>query len=448
MTARITAWLVLLVAAAAPWAFGATDPAWAAALAIGCLVPGAVALVASGPLVTGRANAVALAAVALAALVGLLPVPHALRAFLLPGGTHLLDAVGAGGGLRTLSLAPRATARAAALAAAYVLAFLALEREARKPSGRRVVTVTLALTGVLLAALGIAQHVSQSEDLQPRIYWTIQVYEAGTPFGPYVNRNHFAGAMSVLACVAAGEALAAWSEQRVRVGAAYALAGGTMLAALAVTTSRGGALGACAGLVFLVACAPAGRRFRGVLLTAGALAAVAAVLAWTGLLDRFLNRFVTLSGRWQNRFRVQADAWNVFLGNPATGTGAGTFESVYPAFQTVCDDRIFEDAHSDWAQILMETGLVGVAAAVLAVRRVVVWVRAGQAAVGPVRWRVLGPAAGVVAVAAHGVFEVNLHVPANALLTVCALSLASAAAVGQDVPPHSRECASAAASAA
>jgi hypothetical protein len=44
-----------------------------------------------------------------------------------------------------------------------------------------------------------------------------------------------------------------------------------------------------------------------------------------------------------------------------------------------------------------------------------------------------------VAIAAHGIVDVNLHVPANALLTVVALSLACAAALGPADAPARTE---------
>ena len=50
-------------------------------------------------------------------------------------------------------------------------------------------------------------------------------------------------------------------------------------------------------------------------------------------------------------------------------------------------------------------------------------------------WPVLGPAAGALAVCVHGFFEVNLHVPANALLFTATLSLAYAAAVRRSGSP-------------
>jgi len=344
-----------------------------------------------------------------------------------------------------LSLAPEATREALALAVAYVGAFLLLRAEARRRGGRHAVVALLTLSGVGLAALGVAQHLTQPDPEHRLLYWTVPLAEVGTPFGPYVNRNQFAGAMAILAAIAAGEAMASRAEGRRGRASLFGGAAALEVVALCATTSKGGIAGAAVATALLWASLGAGRRLRGLVGIAAGAAGLAAVLAWTGALGEIAHRFAHFEGRWMGRFQVQADAVRVFLRNPWSGTGAGSFEAVYPAHQTVCDDRAFDNAHSDWAQFLMETGLLGVLAAALVVRAVLPWARAGARAEGAARWRVLGPLAGVAACVAHGFVDVGLHIPANALLTVSALSLASAAAAPAD---ESARAAASAASAA
>ena len=110
-----------------------------------------------------------------------------------------------------------------------------------------------------------------------------------------------------------------------------------------------------------------------------------------------------------------------------------TFASAYPPFQTVDDVRFFSSAHSDWAQFLMETGVLGLAFAVAAGREFVARLRDAGADESPRRWHVIGPAAGCIALCVHGFFETNLHVPANALLFTVTLSLACGASLRRDV---------------
>jgi hypothetical protein len=80
----------------------------------------------------------------------------------------------------------------------------------------------------------------------------------------------------------------------------------------------------------------------------------------------------------------------------------------------------------------METGLCGVAYAAAAVREAASALRRALAGDGATRWAAVGPAAGCFAVCVHGLFETNLHVPANALLFAAALALAYGACVRND----------------
>jgi O-antigen ligase len=458
--ARPLAWLLALVASAAPWAFGAVDPSWTALLTIGCLVPAGLALLldafSRNPPPVPRGTSAALVALVAVPLLGTIPLPGAVRSFLAPGGTALLAETDPStrDAWIPVSFDPAATQAALGLAAAYAGAFLLLAREAARPSGRQVVTALLSLSGVALAIFGVLQHAAHAGDPDPRIYGIVPIYEVGTPYGPYVNRTHFAGAMALFACIAAGECAALWAEARRAAAIPYAAAAVVTLGALAATTARGGVLGVGAAALFVLATVPSGRRVRVTIVIALLAAAGAGILVATGALDAFLARIGTVYGRWTYRFLVQRDAFSAFLGNPVAGTGAGSFNGAFAPWQRIHDERTFANAHSDWAQIVMETGLLGLGAVALAAGPFCAWVRGtltptatptttavgtgSHRVTGAARWRVIGPAAGVVAIVAHGLVDVNLHVPANALLTVCALSLASAASLAGGPAPDGR----------
>lgn len=435
MTAAL---LLVLVACASPWAFGAVEPYWWSIAAGSCLViaAGSFAVRALGrgddtrlPPVATRL-AIALPALALA---GLLPIPMAVREILSPAAARVLAAAdpAAATGWRPISLDPHGTLVAACVAAACAATFWIVAASSLDARRARVLTGLFLASGALLAAFGLWHRLAHYD---PRAVfwgsWRVELPDEATPFGPYVNRNHFAGAMELVTGVAAGSALAAFESRRRAAGVLCAAVGALAAVAAIVTMSRGGLIGLAAGAVVLVAAA-GGRTRRRVALAAVAVIAVTIAVLWaTGLLEDLAGRFeVSSEGRWKNRFAVQWDAVRVFAGNPVLGTGAGSFEAAYPPFQSVADVRFFNNAHSDWAQFLMETAIAGVVFVVLAVREIVPrGVRAATTR-APSRWLCLGPLAGCASVAAHGFFDVNLHVPANALLFAVALSLAYAAAV-------------------
>ena len=417
---------------AAPWAFGAVDAKWAAAASAACLALGALSLLlrALRPDPAERLplrRELLLVALPATAAFGFVPVSQGLREVLSPA-TAAVTALdpGTASGWHAMSLDPRSTLAAVALAASCAVVFWTSALAARDEARARVLRGVLLAAGAALAAFGLVQRLVRYDP--QAIYWVFQLPDIATPFGPYVNRNHFAGAMELVGFTAAGSVLAALANGRRRGAAAPGVAAGLALVALVATTSRGAMLGLAAGAVVLLAAAPRTARRRAVLAAVAVGVLLVAVVVALGLGTDLAERFdPEAAGRWRNRFAVQRDALSVFAGSPLFGTGAGTFAEVYPAFQTVKDLRTFGNAHSDWAQFLMETGLVGAAFAAAALREAWRWVGETAARTDASRWRAAGPLAGCAAVCVHGLVETNLHVPANALLVAATLSLASAA---------------------
>jgi O-antigen ligase len=309
------------------------------------------------------------------------------------------------------------------VAAACAAVFWIVGRESARGRHDRTFRAVFVAGGVALAVFGLVQRTWRYD---PRsIYWSVTLPDVATPFGPYVNRNHFAGAMLLFAGVAAGSAAHALAEGRRAVAGAFAAAGGVVAVALVATMSRGAMVGAGAGALFLAAVAGRSGRLRMLAWILAGGAVVVAALAALGLLHEFAQRLnLSGGGRWKSRFDAQWDALRVFASNPVFGTGAGTFSSALPPFQTAGLGRSFSSAHSDWAQFLMETGLVGAAFAAACFRRFFAVTASATAPHAPSRWLVLGPAAGCLALCVHGLFETNLHMASNALLLAVTLSLA------------------------
>jgi O-antigen ligase len=424
----------MAVACAAPWAFGALDAKWSAAASAACLAVGGLALALRalrrdpGAALPRRQELLLVALPAVAAI-GLLPISGSVRAALSPGTAEVtaLDPSTAAS-WHPISLDPRSTLSATALAAACALVFWAVALAARDESRARTLRGMLLTAGAALAAFGLVQRLVRYDP--QAIYWSVQLPDVATPFGPYVNRNHFAGAMELVGFTAAGSVLAALAGGRRSAAFAPGAAAALALVALVATTSRGALVGIAAGAAVLLLAAPRTQRRRAALAAAGAVVLVVLVVVVLGLGADLAKRFdPEEAGRWRNRFAVQRDAVRAFAGSPVFGTGAGTFAEVYPSFQSVNDVRTFGNAHSDWAQLLMETGLLGAAFAAAALAEAWRWTRDAAASVEPSRWLAAGPLAGCAALCAHGLVETNLHVPANALLAAATLSLASAASL-------------------
>ena len=185
---------------------------------------------------------------------------------LLPGlaflALALLQLAPLGGG--PVTLAPEATRRGIT----FVLAFLLLHQSAaaafaHSPARRRF-RAMLAWLGAALALIALAQLASGTK----LAYGFFESLEGGLPYGPFVNRNHFAGYMLLVLPMALGLLADAWRAYSRRVGdnpnARRSLVGlqtreGTRLVyaalppllgigALLASTSRGGILAFFAAL--------------------------------------------------------------------------------------------------------------------------------------------------------------------------------------------------------
>lgn len=267
--------------------------------------------------------------------------------------------------------------------------------------------------------------------------WTV-----GDVFGSYVITNHFAGAITLtipfLAAawlVAARRWMPAWLNRCV---AASLFAGGFATIALLVKSRAGTASFVMAALTFLLMAVPAGAWRRGIAaLTIGYAGMLTVfVLALFGPIHDvdiwFPQQIQPVLSTLLKDGRVVAThvAQRMFLASPVLGTGLGTYGDLYP--RMVGDGEPLYFAHNDYAQLLAESGLVGlglstVPAVALARAARYFWRHASgvERTLGAAAW------AAVAGIGIHSFFDWNLHVPANALLTCVAAGLALASGAGE-----------------
>ena len=153
-------------------------------------------------------------------LLQLVPLPPAVLRLVSPGSFSfyndpLLVPLAA---WRPISVSPPDTLRGLAFLAAFSLLFLAVFREMAETAWRRRLLLTVVGVGVALTVVAFVQAASPEPRRiyglwRPRWDWAV--------FGPYVNRNHFAGYLVMAAPLAIGFALeaiarlrAAWGRRR------------------------------------------------------------------------------------------------------------------------------------------------------------------------------------------------------------------------------------------
>jgi O-antigen ligase len=450
LTLAAVAWGAFAFGAVYEWAF------WP--LAGGCLLAGVTALAASRRAegLGNRALAVALAAIAVAIGSQLVPLPVSLLKSLSPETDSVLrqfDPAYAMGltPRHTLSVMSADTWNALALYLSFSILALGLAR-AFSLTGSRPLVEGLAIVGVLLALVGIVQ-----KPLFTGAIYGFWVPEAGSSgvFGPFVNRNHFAGWM--LMALPLVLALLGVKLQRgwrgLRPGWRYRVlwlsspdasrllllgaAAGVMSLSLVLTMSRSGMAALALALVLcgwsIVRGMASGSRRMAAMAYVACL--VVAIVAWVGV-DAIVDRFAAVNwSEFNNRRGAWIDARAIASAFPLTGTGLNTYSVATLFFQRHDVTRHYAQAHNDYLQIAAEGGVLLVLPIAIAlitfgwqVRRRLVEDRLGSTS----WWLRRGSVAALVAVGLQETVEFSLQMPGNAALfaVVCAIALHRSSTVG------------------
>jgi O-antigen ligase len=210
--------------------------------------------------------------------------------------------------------------------------------------------------GFLVSIFGILQHLT----FNGKLYWFREMRYGGIPFGPYVNRNHFAGFVELILPLALVPlVLGRVRRERWPVVGLFAV---VPIGALFLSASRGGIVSFGVELAVL-ALVMIQRRTRGKQLFAGAAVLLLALFMvyWLGvgqLLQRFssLQSLEVTAGK---RASMRRDTWQIFLHRPLAGTGLGTLQIVYPPYESLYDGKIVNHTHNDYLEALAETGILG-----------------------------------------------------------------------------------------
>lgn len=309
------------------------------------------------------------------------------------------------------------------LGACLLLFFLAVQ-VFRTAQEMRVFVWFLLLLGFAVSVFAVLQHFT----FNGKLYWFRELRYGGIPFGPYVNRNHFAGLIELLA--PPGLALLVLRAVRRELLPLVALFTVLPIGALFLSASRGGIVSFLAQVCLLSMMIFMRRRERSHLAAGATVVLLAgALVAWLGV-GRALERFA----KWESlevteaqRLGMIKDSWRIFLDHASSGTGLGTLMAVYPKYASDYDGKVVNHAHNDYVEALAETGLVG---SVFGLLFIVLLFRSGLANLrsSPNAFDLAIRAGALVACAGllvHSLVDFNLHIPSNALLFFLQAALAS-----------------------
>lgn len=438
----ILAWGVLAFGSVYPWAY------WPLAIASAALGSWSLAYTSGWRDPRIRTLAYGVVGVVAAIAIQIISVPRAVLETVSPAVDRFFVQYRVGyepGAFQTLSLDPGSTFVNLCLAAAFGTLLVGLTRLVRYLRLDWITSQVMGL-GVALAVIGLVQKAFYGSTPDWPVYGFWRTVEDGDPFGPFLNRNHFAGwmlmAMPLVASYAWGLAqmnrpaalrhvsdglrwLASVDGNRILLVAIVAL---LLAVSVVVSGSRSGMGGLAVVVVglgyFAVGSVTSrSRRIAAVLLLASLLGTA---VVWAGA-GTVVSRFGQASGDIGGRIGAWRDTTRMISDFPFTGTGLGGYRPAMFVYQTADRFRMYSQAHNDYLQLAAEGGLlVGIPAVILLVI-VVAGIRRRLAAGDDnelTYWLRRGAMVGLIGIAAQSVVEFSLQMPGNAVMFVLLLAIA------------------------
>jgi len=127
------------------------------------------------------------------------------------------------------------------------------------------------------------------------------------------------------------------------------------------------------------------------------------------------------------RLDISKDSLKLFSHRPVMGWGLGTFPTIYPRYRSFYTNLFINEAHNDYAQLLVETGMLGFA--------LMVWFLVGLYRRGlptsrswEFRWDwavSLSALLGCTGILVHSFVDFNLQIPGNAAFFYALCGLAA-----------------------
>lgn len=433
------AWGVLAFGAVYPWAY------WP--MATGCVVAGIIAMRAAGPVdVPSLWIPVMAGLVAAAIVVQVVPLDletlrswspatvDFLNGYDLQFATGLVSA-------HAISIDPPATLRALVLFLSLVVLAVGVARWV-SAVGVRGISTGLTVIGGIVAMVGIVQRPLFAGKIYG--FWT-PVFQ-GQVFGPFVNKNHFAGWMMMALPVVLALLLdkidtalvggkPTWRDRLAWMGSQsatrlvlQAIAVTVMALSLVMTLSRSGIAAFLVAMVVsgIFLTLGAGRALRKVLSLLLLSILVAGAVSWVGV-ETITNRFVRpTTQNYNDRRGAWDDAERIAAAFPLAGTGINTYGVATVVYQRYDLSVHYVQAHNDYLQLAAEGGwLVAVPAALLALTLVGHIVGRFRDHGSTISWRVrAGAVTGILAIGLQSIVDFSLQMPGNAALFAVLLGLA------------------------
>lgn len=288
----------------------------------------------------------------------------------------------------------------------------------REEGARKVFALVMIVFGVCYAFFALAQELTANG----KIFWMISPRFGGSIYGSYVDHDHYAGLMEMLVPFPLVASMGHMLKGGKRALVAFCAV--LMASTIFLSGSRGGMIAFVLEIVLFAALTLVQRRNPRAAL--GSVAVCVLVLAFLVFLGKgqVLGRLGDLSPG--TRLDMTKDSLRMFSMRPIWGWGLGTFPTVYPGYRSFYTNLFINEAHNDYAQLLVETGLLGFGLMLWFLIRLY---RHGLPTSR--RWEfqwdravALAALLGCTGILLHSFVDFNLQIPANAALfyVLCGLA--------------------------
>jgi O-antigen ligase len=318
------------------------------------------------------------------------------------------------------------TWQSALLWAAYGMIFFVATQCIRRSVSVKTFAFFFTAFGFLVALFAIVQQFTWNG----KLYWVVPNRISATVYGPYVNHAHYAGLIEMLVPIPLVFAMMNRWPRPIRV--LFAFVALLMASTIFLSRSLGGMVAFVAQMVFLAVIVGLRERSRRqilLLLLMGVLLAVWLVsLSPGGISERIAQLHDPLGKAGAgDRLVIVKDSLKMVGERPVLGWGLGTFPVVYPAFRSFYTNFFVNEAHNDYVQTAVETGLAGFAIVCLfivrfyraSLRRIVHWRTEFRPAMS------LAVTVGITGILVHSFSDFNLQIPANAALFFALAAIAT-----------------------
>lgn len=382
-------------------------------------------------------------------LMQLIPLPQEIVRNLSPETYRLYkETVFAGepSGWISLSINKKATLMEFFRIASYVIFYvLTVQLFTKKDNLKKGIGSVIVFASVL-SFFAILQHLLSNN----KIFWVRELTQGGTPFGQYVNRNHYAGLMEMLFPLVLGLFLFykprifrrsfrekmsdLFNRQATNIYILLGFAAVLTATSVFLSLSRSGIVSLCLSMIFfgLMVLSKGADKKRAVIIIVVAVLIVLSVgwFGWKPIFERFEALKNARGDISELRFEVWKDSINIAHDFPVSGTGFGTFVNIYPKYRSIPGDTIVDHAHNDYIEFLSDGGAV---ACLIVLWFILAFAYKIFSAFRKRReiysiYLFIASVTGILALSMHSLTDFNLHIGANGLYLFFLLGLSVSAA--------------------